>query len=89
MDVQEFVSLRKTVTTPFGEIAYIEKGSGPPALFVHGVLLNGYVWRHTIDALAEELDVSLDQVRLEHAHPRSDSGRHRDLEPDFGNRRSR
>src|SRR5258705_442621 len=32
-----------------GRIAYFEKGQGPAALFVHGVPLNGYHWRHVID----------------------------------------
>ncbi len=54
MDSKEFVSLRKTVTTAFGEIAYVEKGSGPAALFVHGVLLNGYLWRDVIEALPDD-----------------------------------
>ncbi|MGH2585179.1 MAG: alpha/beta fold hydrolase, partial [Dehalococcoidia bacterium] len=52
MDATEFASRRKSIETPFGEIAYVEKGSGPAALFVHGVLLNGYLWRNVIDALA-------------------------------------
>jgi pimeloyl-ACP methyl ester carboxylesterase len=53
MDAKEFTSLRKSVFTPYGEIAYVEKGSGPDAaLFVHGVLLNGYLWRDSIDALS-------------------------------------
>jgi pimeloyl-ACP methyl ester carboxylesterase len=34
------------VATPSGRIAYAESGSGPVALFVHGVLLNGHLWRH-------------------------------------------
>jgi len=53
MDTKEFASLRKYVSTPYGEIAYVEKGSGPVALFVHGVLLNGYLWRDAIDSLAD------------------------------------
>jgi len=53
MDEKEFASLRKTVKTPYGEIAYVEKGSGPAALFVHGVLLNGYLWRDAIEALSD------------------------------------
>jgi pimeloyl-ACP methyl ester carboxylesterase len=53
MDAKEFTSLRKSVATPYGEIAYVEKGSGPnAALFVHGVLLNGYLWRDALDALS-------------------------------------
>jgi pimeloyl-ACP methyl ester carboxylesterase len=54
MDAREFTSLRKTVTTSYGEIAYVEKGSGPAALFVHGIFLNGYLWRNVIDRLAAE-----------------------------------
>lgn len=52
MHAREFASLRKSVKTPFGDIAYVEKGSGPPALFVHGVLLNGYLWRNVIESAA-------------------------------------
>jgi pimeloyl-ACP methyl ester carboxylesterase len=53
MDEKEFASLRKTVKTPYGEIAYVEKGSGPVALFVHGVLLNGFLWRDAIASLSD------------------------------------
>ena len=41
------------VKTPMGDIAYEERGSGPPALFVHGVFLNGYLWRHVVDRVAD------------------------------------
>ena len=54
MELAEFVSLRKSVKTRFGEIAYIEKGTGPAALFVHGVFMNGYLWRNVIDGLASD-----------------------------------
>ena len=43
----------KHVSTKFGDIAYVERGSGPPALFVHGVFLNNYLWRHVIDRVAD------------------------------------
>jgi pimeloyl-ACP methyl ester carboxylesterase len=39
--------------TRFGDIAFTEHGQGPPALFVHGVFLNGYLWRHVIDRVAD------------------------------------
>lgn len=42
----------KHAATPFGDIAYTEQGRGPVALFIHGVFLNGYLWRHVIDRLA-------------------------------------
>lgn len=35
--------------TPSGEIAYVDRGAGPAALFVHGVFLNNYLWRRVID----------------------------------------
>jgi pimeloyl-ACP methyl ester carboxylesterase len=43
----------KFTSTAFGEIAYTEQGAGPVALFVHGVLLNGYLWRHVIDRVKD------------------------------------
>ena len=44
---------RKTVETRSGRIAYVEKGAGPVALFVHGVLLNGHLWRNQLDELSD------------------------------------
>jgi pimeloyl-ACP methyl ester carboxylesterase len=42
-----------TVETPSGRIAYLEQGDGPVALFVHGVLLNGHLWRHQLGNLSD------------------------------------
>ena len=39
--------------TPSGRIGYREQGNGPVALFVHGVLLNGYLWRHQLAELSD------------------------------------
>jgi len=47
------LTLKKSVATPSGRIAYVEQGTGPVALFVHGVLLNGYVWRNQVEALSD------------------------------------
>jgi pimeloyl-ACP methyl ester carboxylesterase len=41
------------VETPMGRIAYAERGSGPPALFVHGVFLNHRLWRHVVGRVAD------------------------------------
>src|SRR5882724_1386597 len=51
MKLDTFVSKRQSIDTPSGQISYVEKGKGPVALFVHGVLLSGYLWRHQLDAL--------------------------------------
>ena len=54
MNPTQFQASRKSVSTPSGNISYVEFGEGPVALFVHGVLLNGYLWRHQMTALAGE-----------------------------------
>src|SRR5260221_5786174 len=43
----------KTIETPSGRIAFAEAGTGPVALFVHGVLLNKHLWRHQIAGLSD------------------------------------
>ena len=44
---------RQSVQTPSGRISYVEQGAGPVALFVHGVLLNGHLWRHQLAGLSD------------------------------------
>jgi pimeloyl-ACP methyl ester carboxylesterase len=52
MQASEFQSSRKFVQTAFGRIAYVERGSGPVALFVHALPLCGYQWRYALDELS-------------------------------------
>jgi pimeloyl-ACP methyl ester carboxylesterase len=45
---------RSDVTTPtFGPIAYGESGTGPDALFIHGVFLNADLWGYQVEALSD------------------------------------
>src|SRR5271169_6323982 len=44
---------RQTVRTPFGDIAYLEAGEGPAAVFIHGVFLNAGLWQHQLAGLAD------------------------------------
>jgi pimeloyl-ACP methyl ester carboxylesterase len=53
MDVSTFTSHRRSLRTPAGEIAYTEFGSGPAALFVHGLGTNGVLWRNVIESLQD------------------------------------
>src|SRR6202012_3189270 len=46
-------AVRRSVQTPSGLISYVEQGEGPVALFVHGVLLNGNLWRHQLAHLSD------------------------------------
>jgi pimeloyl-ACP methyl ester carboxylesterase len=53
MDVKTFTAQRRTLGTPDGEIAYTEVGSGPAALFVHGIGTSGLLWRHVMEELGD------------------------------------
>jgi pimeloyl-ACP methyl ester carboxylesterase len=53
MNVTEFHAKRRFVETPSGRIAFVEYGEGSPALFVHGVPLNGFHWRHVMKGLGD------------------------------------
>src|SRR4051812_9994215 len=45
MDVRDFHSTRRFVELPGARVAYVERGRGPAAVFLHGYPLNGYQWR--------------------------------------------
>ena len=53
MDAAAFHAQRRYAQTGSGRIAYVEQGSGPAALFIHGVPLNGFHWRHVIERLRD------------------------------------
>ena len=53
MDGKKTSPTRHTVQTASGRISYMEQGTGPVALFVHGVLLNGHLWRHQLAGLSD------------------------------------
>jgi pimeloyl-ACP methyl ester carboxylesterase len=50
VDIQSFVSARQYAQTRFGRIAYVSRGCGPVAIFLHGVPLNGLHWREVLSA---------------------------------------
>jgi len=51
-DAAAWHAARRHAETEFGGIAYVERGSGPAALFLHGFPLNGFQWRGAIDRLS-------------------------------------
>ncbi|MCL1634983.1 alpha/beta hydrolase [Luteimonas sp. SX5] len=51
-DAAAWNAARRFAKTRFGEIAYVDRGSGPAALFLHGFPLNGFQWRGAFDCLA-------------------------------------
>ena len=53
MSGQQIVITTHHVETPSGRISYSSAGSGPAALFVHGVVLNKHLWRHQLAGLSD------------------------------------
>jgi pimeloyl-ACP methyl ester carboxylesterase len=53
MSSDQFQAAKKHVDTPSGRIYYAEAGEGPVALFVHGILVNSYIWRHQLSGLSD------------------------------------
>lgn len=52
MDGAAFHAARRFAETDFGKIAYVERGAGDAALFLHGFPLNGFQWRGALDRLS-------------------------------------
>ncbi|HET7478497.1 MAG TPA: alpha/beta fold hydrolase, partial [Rubrobacteraceae bacterium] len=44
----------REVRLEHGVIRYREAGSGPALVFVHGILVNGTLWRHVVARLSEK-----------------------------------
>ncbi|MGW6281701.1 alpha/beta fold hydrolase [Kribbella sp. NPDC055071] len=43
----------KTANLPGGQVAYAERGSGVPVVFIHGLLANANLWRKVVPEVAE------------------------------------
>jgi len=76
MSTAQLAVVKHTVVTPSGRISYTEQGSGPVALFVHGVLLNKHLWRHQLAGLSDiRRCIALDLL----AHGDTEVAEHQDL----------
>ncbi len=53
IDAAAFHAARRFAKTPMGRIAYVERGTGPAALFLHGYPLNGFQWRGALERLSK------------------------------------
>jgi pimeloyl-ACP methyl ester carboxylesterase len=54
MSVSTVLGERRTVEVPAGTIEYRERGSGSPIVFVHGVGVNGDLWRDVGPRLSDQ-----------------------------------
>ena len=52
MSAADFHAARRYARTSFGRIAYVERGTGDAALFLHGFPLNGFQWRGALERLS-------------------------------------
>ncbi|NMO16676.1 alpha/beta hydrolase [Pyxidicoccus fallax] len=52
LDAAAFRASRRYAQTRFGRIAYVERGTGDAALFLHGFPLNNFQWRGAIERLS-------------------------------------
>lgn len=69
---------RQFVKTSYGRIAYIERGAGPVAVFLHGLPLNSFQWRGILPRLApHRLCLAPDFLGLGYTETRPDQ----DLSP--------
>src|SRR3712207_3440946 len=53
MSISEQLGARRTVDLPQGRITYRDTGSGEEIVFVHGVLVNGDLWRGVVAELSD------------------------------------
>jgi pimeloyl-ACP methyl ester carboxylesterase len=53
MSVSEALGQQREVKLPQGTVRYRERGEGEPIVFVHGLLVNGDLWRKVVPLLAD------------------------------------
>lgn len=54
MAISEELGAERTVHLSAGELVYRERGDGPVLVFVHGVFVNGDLWRKVVPLLADQ-----------------------------------
>jgi pimeloyl-ACP methyl ester carboxylesterase len=54
MSISTQLGEQKEISLPQGMIRYRERGNGEPIVFVHGLLVNGDLWRKVVPSLAKD-----------------------------------
>jgi len=73
MDAKEYERTRQFAKLPQSNIAYVERGHGQVALFLHGFPLNGFQWRGAIERLSKyRRCIALDFMGIGHTETRED-----------------
>ena len=69
MAISDALGERRTIDVPAGTIEYRESGDGAPVVFVHGVGVNGDLWRHVAPGLDGFCRIAPDWPFGAHSHP--------------------
>jgi pimeloyl-ACP methyl ester carboxylesterase len=79
MSISQALGEQKEVQLPQGTISYRERGSGEPIVFIHGLLVNGDLWRKVVPDLSKDYRCIAPDLPLgSHTHPMTESA---DLSP--------
>jgi pimeloyl-ACP methyl ester carboxylesterase len=79
MSISQALGEQKEVQLPQGTISYRERGSGEPIVFIHGLLVNGDLWRKVVPELSKDYRCIAPDLPLgSHSRPMSESA---DLSP--------
>jgi pimeloyl-ACP methyl ester carboxylesterase len=74
MSISQALGDQKEVQLPQGTISYRERGSGEPIVFVHGLLVNGDLWRKVVPELSKDYRCIAPDLPLgSHASPMNES----------------
>jgi pimeloyl-ACP methyl ester carboxylesterase len=74
MDTATRLGPYQEVRLPQGLVRYREAGSGPPLVFIHGLLVNGDLWRRVVPHLAGEFRCIVPDLPLGAHLPAMDPG---------------
>ncbi len=70
--MQDYTVSQKTVETSIAKMAYVEMGTGFPAVFIHGLGQSSYFWRHQLSELShKQRCISVDLMA--HGHTETDA----------------
>jgi pimeloyl-ACP methyl ester carboxylesterase len=79
MSISEALGVKKEAQLPQGTIVYRERGSGEPIVFIHGLLVNGDLWRKVVPELSKDYRCIAPDLPLgSHTRPMSEAA---DLSP--------
>jgi pimeloyl-ACP methyl ester carboxylesterase len=79
MSISEQLGDQKQVQLPQGTLAYRERGAGEPIVFIHGLLVNGDLWRKIVPELSKDYRCIVPDLPLgSHTTPMSEDA---DLSP--------